>query len=437
MLNIFNKQKQNNNLEEESEYRKHGDNTLIIVIIFIAIISVVSIIIYNITIKNNCTSFEKRAIDEGFIFVTNIAKLPSLEGTSFLLQLESIPSWKNEFRNSSCEGTLNIIKTDVGYVKELNLENCNRCTTSKKKLSKETSKFNEKKSIVKVNVTYNYRTRQLNNTLWTSWYESNLINSIPSEYNVNLPYDEKKYPVIPSGGNIISYEVEKKNFYSYRDKSWKFYKTANNQYSQFSSTKPVGYSYKDSKTEINSEPSEWSTNYPNEEEYRKINSATGYRFYYIDKKKNKIYYNNGEYTVKIEDVELSKQYTEKEKETVKMYNYVDKLWRWYNGKERGYSSFSNKESSAYPYKDDKLFKYTEWSKWKETSSVNYDNTEYREEKIDIHNRFRAKYAIDSLDMLNEYLNIIDFETSTNRAVSDMKADEKINVLIKYGYRYGK
>ena len=74
------------------------------------------------------------------------------------------------------------------------------------------------------------------------------------------------------------------------------------------------YAYKDTKTEIKKEQSEWSINYPEEKEYREIKTATGYKYYYEDEDKTKIYYNGGNYTVKIEDKTLEKLYNKKEKE---------------------------------------------------------------------------------------------------------------------------
>lgn len=431
---LFNKKEEN---ETGSNYRQMGDNTLVIVVGFIVVAAIIGVSIYNNSINKECSNFEKETIDAGFKFAMNSSLLPSYEGTSFKLNLDAIPGWNNKFRGSSCDGTLNIVKTDTGYVKELDLTGCNKCTTSKKSLGKETETFKDNKNIVRVNVTYNYKTRQINYSTWTDWYESSLISPTATKNNVNLPYDEKNYPIVPNGSEVISYEAEKKTFYSYRDMSWKYYKNSNNDYSEFSSEKPADYAYKDAKTEIETEYTEWSTNYPEEKEYRSIATSTGYRFYYIDEDDDKIYYNNGDYVVSIDDDTLAKKYNKKDKETVKMYRYKDSKWRWYNGKARDYSSYTNQASASYPYKDDGLVKYTTWSSYKESSSVNTSNTEYREEKTDIHSRFRAKYSIDSLELLNEYLPIQDFETATGKAVKDMQADEKIKVSIKYTYRYEK
>lgn len=424
------------NENTESLYRKHGDYTLWILIAFVLIVIFISVTIYNNSIKGKCSNFEVQAIDAAFKFALDNNILPSYEGTSQLVNLDAVDFDKN-FRNSTCSGTVNIVKTNNGYVKELNLTNCNKCTTDKKSFSKATDEYKENKNIVKVTVTYNYQNRQINYSPWTEWYDSSMISPNESEFGINMPYDEEDYPTIPEKGSIVGYEYENKTFYSYRDKSWKFYKVANKEYSTFSSVKPTNYAYKDTKTEIESEQSEWSINYPEEKEYRDIKTATGYKFYYEDEDGTKIYYNGGNYTVKIEDKTLAKLYNKKEKETVKMYSYIDKLWKWYNGTPRSYSSFMKESNNNYPYKDADLVKYSDWSKYKETSSVNSENASYREERTDIHSRFRAKYAFDSTEVLNQYMSLQDFERATGRAISDMHDDENINLLIKYSYQYGK
>ncbi|MDD3187189.1 MAG: hypothetical protein PHD02_01795 [Bacilli bacterium] len=423
--------------EYESKYRKAGDNTLVIILIFLAVSSIIGIAIYNNSIKSKCNNFEKETIDLAFKFAMNNNILPSYEGTKVKINLSSVPGWDNNFRNSSCDGTLTIIKNNEGYAKVLDLTGCNKCTSSNKSLTSETTTFDADKVLLKISVTYNYQTREISYSSWTNWYESSLISPTASANNINLPYDEENLPKIPENAEVISYEVEKKTFYSYRDQSWKFYKTANNNYSEFSSTKPADYAYKDAKTEIETDYSSWSTNYPEEAEYRTITKATGYRYYYTDEDGDKIYYNDGAYTVKIEDKTLADLYDKKDDDSVSMYRYKDSMWRWYNGTERGYSSYMNLASTTYPYKDTGITKYTNWSDYKETSSITYDNSSYREEKTDIHSRYRTKYAINSMELLNEYLNIEDFETATGRAVSDMQNDENIKVTIKYTYQYEK
>ena len=435
-FNFLKKKTDEQTVNVESNYRKHGDNTLIVVVSFVIAIIIISFSIYNLTISNQCRTFEKDTSDAAFNYAINNNLLPSYEGTSIKIDLSNISGWDNKFRGSACGGSLTIIKNETGYAKVINLTDCNSCTSSKLKKSAGTTKFSENKILLKVDVDYNYRNRQINYTAWTDWFESSLINPTANEtYAVNLPYDETKLPKIPTDGVLISYDVEKKTFYSYRDQSWKFYKTANSDYTNFSSTKPVGYTYKDTKTEIETAPSEWSLNYPDEADYRTISTKTAYKFYYLDNKNNKIYYNNGEYTAEITDETLKKLYNKKEKETVKMYSYVDKKWRWYNGVERGYSGYMKEANSSYTYKDTELTKYSSWSSFSETTTMTSENQTYRQEKTDVHTRYRIKYSFDSVDQLSDYLSINDFELATGRTVSDMQADEKIKVLVRYTYYY--
>ena len=129
---------------------------------------------------------------------------------------------------------------------------------------------------------------------------------------VLLPLDLKKLPKVSEAANILSWEVEEKEYYKYRDKKWKWYINQNSQYSGFSSEQPSGYANKDRKTEIQAEQTEWSTNYPEEKSSRKISTQTGYKFYYEDEDGNKVYYNEGKYVPRINDDELREKYNKKE-----------------------------------------------------------------------------------------------------------------------------
>ena len=120
-----------------------------------------------------------------------------------------------------------------------------------------------------------------------------------------------------------------------------------------------------------------------------------------------------------------------------MYRYVDTLWRWYNGTERGYSSPQTMASKNYPYKDEALTSFTSWTSWNEDSRVDSSNSSYRQEKTDIHQRYRAYYLLHSNEIFDKYLNREDFEEQTGKTVEDMEKDENVKVLIKYNYRYGK
>ena len=164
-------------------------------------------------------------------------------------------------------------------------------------MSKPTSKYPKGKSLVDVTTKYNFVDVSYNYTPWSDFIESSKINTKEDKtYKVLLPLDLKKLPKVSEAANILSWEVEEKEYYKYRDKKWKWYINQNSEYSGFSSEQPSGYANKDRKTEIQAEQTEWSTNYPEEKSYRKISTQTGYKFYYEDEDGN-LYCENGNYNI--------------------------------------------------------------------------------------------------------------------------------------------
>lgn len=410
-----------------------------VIILSILFMTVVVIFIIVSTIKNNnCLSMEEKVMDATFEYADRNNMLPTLDGKSVTINVSKVPDLDLEFKGNTCTGNVTITQAEGKYVKTFNLKNCSYCTTDKRyKMSKVTNEYPEGKSLVDVEVVFNYYEITKNYTAWTNWIESKYINPELSEWNVNMPLDEFKWPRIPEPGELITYETEKKTYYSFRDQKWKFYKNPNNDYSDFSSEQPAGYSKKDIRTAIESDPSEWSTNYPEVYSYRKIQSTSAYRWYYLDKKGNKVYYGDGNYYPSIDNEEDALKYTEKDKERVTMYRYVDTLWRWYNGTERGYSSPQTMATKAYPYRDDALTSFTSWTSWTEESRLDSSNSSYRQEKTDVHQRYRAYFLLHSNEIFSEYLNREEFESKVGKTVEDMEKDENVKVLIKYNYRYGR
>ena len=434
-INVFNPKEQKK--VKVGTYKKQGDYTLIISISIIAIVVIIGIIVFNSMRNGKCLSMEKKVMKEAMNYVESNGLLPSYEGDSITINIDEIDSLNLVFEGNLCTGTVTITKAEGRYIKTFDIQNCNYCTTKDRySWSSKTNKYPKNKSLVSVEMVFNYYDVTYNYTPWTDWFSSDLIDVVPSEYDINMPLNTKKWPTIPNSGELITYETERKTFYSYRDKKWKFYKNINNNYSDFSSTRPDGYTYKDTKTEIETEPTEWSTNYPEEYDYRDISSTRGYRWYYETKDGIKIYYKDGIYVPEVEE-ELKDLYTEREKDNVKMYRYVDSLWRWYNGSQRNYSGFMTQATSNYPYKDEEIYNYSSWSRWNDVSNLNSNNQSYREQKTDTHQRYRAYYMMHSNEKLNNYLNITDFEHITGRTLEDMQNDSSVKVLIKYEYRYGK
>lgn len=434
-INVFNPKEQKK--MQVGTYKKQGDYTAITSICIIVIAVIIGFIVFKSVRNGKCLSIEEQVMTEAMAYIEKNNLLPSYEGDSITINIDEIDTLSVVLEGNICSGTVTITLAEGRYIKTFDIQNCSYCTTKNRyNWSSKKEKYPKNKSLVSVEMVFNYYDVTYNYTPWTDWFSSDLIDAVPSEYDINMPLNSKKWPTISDAGELITYETEKKTFYSYRDKKWKFYKYLNNDYSDFSSTRPDGYTYKDERTKIETEPTEWSTNYPEEFDYRKISSTRGYRWYYETKDGVKIYYKDGIYIPEVEE-ELQDLYTEKEKDSVKMYRYVDSLWRWYNGTARNYSGFMAEATTSYPYKDEEIVDYTSWSRWSEVSNVNSSNQTYREQKTDTHQRYRAYYLMHSNEKLNNYLNLADFENITGRTLEDMQNDDSIKVLIKYEYRYGK
>ena len=427
----------NSKINKKSDDLKK-DYTPIIILSVLIIVVVIVFIIVSTTKNNKCISLEDSAMDSAFQYASSNDLLPSKNGESVTININKLTDTEFKVGKKTCTGNVKITKADGEYIKTFDLKNCSYCTTDKRySMSNYTEKYPEDKKLIDVDVSFNYYEVTKNYTAWTNWIEGKYINTEESEWGVNMPLDEVRWPKIPTPGELITYETEKKTYYSYRDQEWKFYSNNNSDYSDFSSEQPTGYSKKDINTAIESDPSEWSSNYPEVKSYRKISSSIAYKWYYEDGDGNKVYYNKGNYTPSIENEEDKAKYTKKDSDTVTMYRYVDTLWRWYNGVERKYSSFYTMPSRTYPYKDEALTTFTSWSAWYETSALNDSNKSYRQEKTDIHQRYRAYFMLHSNEVFDEYLSREEFEKKTGKSIDDMEKDEGVKVLIKYNYRYGR
>ena len=149
----------------------------------------------------------------------------------------------------------------------------------------------------------------------------------------------------------------------------------------------------------------------------------------MDRKK-KVYYNNGKY-----DVEAPDEYDQKEKDTIKMYRYQDRVYRWYNGQRRRYSSYTSTIPKGYTYKDDELMSLTSWSSIYESSSINNSNRDYRIERIINRYQFRKKYVIYSLDLLDKDVKKEEFLEKINSTLEEIMNDKKYDVKITYKFQY--
>ena len=247
---------------------------------------------------------------------------------------------------------------------------------------------------------------------------------------VNLPIDLKSLPEIPAEAKIVEYVKEDKTYYSYRDLLYKWYKN-NVQYSGFSSEQPSGYANKDTNTVVTTEPSEWSLDYPEVKSYRSISKKTGYRWYYQEGK-NKIYWNDGAYY----PTQPDEKYDKKSKETVTMYSYTDKMWKWYNGNlKRNYSSYVRVPTSSYIYKDSDLYQYTKWTSYKDSSSLNDENRSYREEVTKTYSRYMIKYRVLSFAKLDKPVSQEELEKATGKTLEQLMNDQNIYVETTFKFKY--
>ena len=375
--------------------------SLIFVTIIIAIAILITIV--NIIRDGKCKDLHKEISNITDSYLDEHALWPEYEGQTLTINLDKMDE-KVLFNDKTVEGSVKYTKYKDDYIKTFYIYNCGYCTVNDN-WGKESNKYYKNKTNVDVIAYYNYYTVGSYNSKWSNWLASLKV-STELTNGVYLPLDSKNLPNVPDDAIITLYEKEDKTYYSYRDKQWKWYKN-NINYSVLSSEQPSVKSY------------------------RTISTKTGYRWYYVENGK-KIYWNDGAYyPTKPEEI-----YTEKSKENVKMYSYVDKMWKWYNGgTKRVYSSFSSIKNSYYNYQDVEINRYTNWSTFKETSYLDNNNSSYREEKTDIYSRYRIQYQILSFLNLDNSVKLDEFESILGKSLEDALNDNTIKVEVTYKFMY--
>lgn len=398
----------------------------VIVVPIIILIIIVNLIITGIR-NGNCYEIRKELSDYVDSYAMSNNLYPTINGDSVSIDLDSVK--KVTFNDQVCRGSVKITKVNDEYIKTFYLEDCSYCSV--KEFKKEKNKYDEKLN-AEVVVYINYYNVTNNNSRWSDYIPFEDISTEETD-GVLLPLNEDNLPEISEEAIITEIIKEDKVFYTYRDKRWLWYKNDNDDYSDFSSEQPEGYSLKDTRTEIRTDYSEWSIDYPEEKEYRYIFNRTGYRWYKEDEDGNIIWWNNGEYYPE----EPGEEFYRDRDSTVTMYRYYDLMWRWYNGEARGYDSRESSEprSSAYKYRDEALSSYTDWSSYRTTSSLNSNNSWYREEKTNVHSRYMIKYKIRSFLVLDEPLERSEFESTVGRTLEEMYEDETIDLEITFKYKY--
>ncbi len=354
--------------------------------IFVVIILIWLIIHIILNIKLKAIRKEIIAKADAYVMENNL--LPTLNGTQITINLNVIGS----------SGTITYTKYNDEIVKTIENNNF-------KKFKKEKDKYNKNKN-TKVNVYFNYYIRTTYNSRYTDY----------------LPKDSQILLDIPHDAEIIEYINDDKTYYSYRDKKWKWYKN-DVTYSDYSATKPLGFTYKDEATKTYSAKSKWSLDFPEEYPYRHIEAKTGYTWYRIENNE-KVYWNHGAYSI----AQPHENYIKDQSAT--MYSYYDEMFRWYNDNKRIYSYYSSVKPVNYNYKDDETLIYTEWSNY---SDVKPQKEEYREIKEEIYTRYAAKYNMYSKAILNNPVSLAELEKIFNKPYQEIVNDAniKIEVIFKF------
>ncbi len=398
----------------------------------------VGFIIYTVVNNNYCHEIYGNIETATYNYLNEEKKLPEYSGDHIYVKLDDLYEHSyltpGKTANTRATGRVKVTKVEDDYIYTLDVNNCDKCSVSKRyqNWSGETSSYDSSKTIVDVVPYYNLYDREVNTTEWSDYYDQENIKKKTSKYGVRMPKDQSQLPNVPEGTNIVEVQKEDKTFYRYSDKSWKWYDIVSN-YSDFYSEQPSGYQHKDANTEKNTEYTEWSLNYPEEHDYRTIRRTTGYKYYYVDDNGQKVYTNNGKYTVEGEvDLDV---YTERDEEGATMYSYSDKVWRWYNGTRRNYSGYMHEQPSGRPYRDDGLYILGNYSSWDEDSLLTHENESYRVEETKIMSRYRYVYETLSLPLYEEALTKAEFEEATGRSLEDIRQDENYKVEVTYKFKY--
>ena len=414
------------------EYAKRDNKFLVkvglITLGVIVLVVIIILIIVNVNKNKECNNIYDNLKKQVEDYVKNNNLTPTVNGDYVEINISDLPN-KVYLKESTCGGKVKYTKHNDEFILTYNLENCNYCTTKEKKWSSYTDKYSNRKKNIEAVATFNYVTVDEYSTKWSNWMASEKLSDELTD-GINLPIDEKALPSVPKGGIISKIIKEYEIRYSYRDKRWKWYKNNNADYSNFSSTAPAGYPNKDTQTEIKSEATDWSMDYPEEQSYRVITRKTGYRWYKTEGK-DKIYWKNGAYYPTVPE----EGYQKDSETNVPMYSYYDKMWRWYKTEKRNYSSYSSSANGSFIYKDEGIYMYTSWTSYKNTSSLDSSNRSYREERTDIYSRFLIEYKIKSMEVLSNSLEKDEFEAKTGMTLEEMAANEKYEIITKFKYRY--
>ena len=408
----------------------------ILIIIGIIVFLIIMFFIIRMIVRNsNCGKVIDKINEAALEYAKDEKILPVSEGQYINVKLDDLLDSKLlkntdiTVKEQKATAKIKITKYEKDYFVTTELFNCSYCDTTDDKWSKEISK-KPNKNTVDIIAYYNYKEKETNKTPYTKWLsEEELSKKVDKKFDMKLPKD---LPEVPPTAKVHDIEREEMTYYSYRDKKCRFYKIQGDYTNYFSSEQPAGYANKDNKTLKYTVPTKYSLNYPEEKEYRIIDKKTGYKFYYLDGKE-KVYYNNGEYTVET-DLPDDKEYEkDRKKGSAMMYSYKDKQWKWFNGPERVYSTVTTTMPKNYNYVDVDFCEFTNWSVFKNQSYLNDKNKGYREEKTQPMYKFRQVYEIYSLEVLDKYLNINEFEEKMGSNIESLFDREDIEIAVDYKF----
>ncbi len=446
-----------NSYDGSKEYVEKKNHTLIIIGISLILAIIIGITIFIVSRSKTCNDIEKMIKDRAYAYAESNGSLPTVEGESITLNIDEIfeeETLRPTLDEHNCSGTIKITKHKEEYIYTYDVTNCGYCTTEVryKQWSKEIKKQPSKKYLVEAIPYYNYYATDSYHSSWSKWISEDEIGENDPTYKVALPIKSNILPKIPGEATIIEYEKDDATWYSFRDKKWKYYKDNGGTYSGLSSEQPAGFEKKDTTTLMKTEWTEWSLDYPETKSYRQISSTTGYRWYYQIGGK-KVYWNSGAYSPTKPD----EKYNKKEKETVRMYRYQDKMWKWYNGKKRSYSGFISLPTKIYPTRDIDLVEYSSWSTYSPESKLDpsicvsdncmnvedqkkmpaNNNSWYREEQTKTYSRYRISYSMKSFLKLNSYVDKNEIERILQGTVPELVKRTDIIVDVQYKYKYRK
>lgn len=434
--------KQDGQVVDQVEKDKNYVKKLLIVFGVLLFILLFFFVTRNIVRNSTCNKIIKNVQKASLSYAEEQKIIPKAEGDFIKLELSELLSAKKiakeevTVNEETANGKIKITRYRKDYIVTVELTDCSYCDSSLKKWGKEVSK-KPKKPIVDVIAYYNYQNKSSNYTPFTTWFTSEqLEEKVDKKHNIRLPLNEKSLPSIPNDAIIDVIEQETRDYYRYRDLRCRYYKDNGGVYTDyFASEKPEGYANVDEKTLKYTEWSDYSLNYPEKKSYRQIETRSGYKWYYVNKKGKKVYYKNGAYAV---EVVSSQKYMRDEKAgSARMYRYRDKQWRFYNGVKRQYTGNTTVPPRGYTLKDSDLCSYSNWSSWSEQSKIDNKNRSYREEETDTRYRFRIQYSMLSLPVFDKPVTKEKIEENFKQSIDEILKRKDVKVEITYKFRVKK